>query len=71
MNHLFKDKKILKKFLQMWKKIQSLIKKELNSEPVYNAKYIKTKIKIYSDKVYTNFEHNKIPKDNDIVHVYL
>ena len=71
MNHLFKDEKILKKFLQMWKKIQSLIKKELNSEPVYNAKYIKTKIKIYSDKVYTNFEHNKIPKDNDIVHVYL
>ena len=26
--------------------LQSLIKKELNSEPVYNDKYIKTKIKI-------------------------
>ena len=31
---------------------------------MYNDKYIKTKIKIYSDKMYTNFEHNKIPKDN-------
>ena len=37
----------------------------MNSEPVYNDKYIKTKIKIYNDKVYTNFQHNKIPKDNE------
>ena len=63
-NHLVKDKKILKKYLKIWNKIKSLIKKELNSEPVYNDKYIKTKIKIYNDKVYTNFQHNKIPEDN-------
>ena len=31
---------------------------------MYNDKYIKTKIKIYNDKVYTNFQHNKIPEDN-------
>ena len=65
MNHLVKDEKILKKCLKIWNKIKSLIKKELNSEPVYNNKYIKTKIKIYNDKVYTNFQHNKIPKDNE------
>ena len=65
MNHLVKDEKILKKYLKIWNKIKSLIKKELNSEPVYNDKYIKTKIKIYNDIVYTNFQHNKIPKDNE------
>ena len=27
--HLFKDEKILKKFLKLWNKIKSLIKKEL------------------------------------------
>ena len=32
---------------------------------MYKDKYIKTKIKIYNDKVYTNFQHNKIPKDNE------
>ena len=32
---------------------------------MYNDKYIKTKINIYNDKVYTNFQHNKIPKDNE------
>ena len=32
---------------------------------MYNNKYIKTKIKIFNDTVYTNFQHNKIPKDNE------
>ena len=32
---------------------------------MYHAKYIKTKIKIYNDRVYTNFQHNKIPRDNE------
>ena len=41
------------------------LKKVFNSEPVYNDKYIKTKIKIYNDRVYTNFRHKKIPKDNE------
>ena len=50
-NHLMKDEKILKKYLKIWNKIKSLIKNELNSEPVYNDKYIKTRIKIYNDRV--------------------
>ena len=49
-NLLVSDKKILEKYSKIWYKIKSLIKKELNSEPVYNDKYIKTKIKIYNDK---------------------
>ena len=32
---------------------------------MYNDKYIKTKIKSYNVKVYRNFQHNKIPKDNE------
>ena len=32
---------------------------------MYNDKYIKTKIKIYNDRVYTNFQHNKISRDNE------
>ena len=63
MNVLVNDQGMLKKYSEIWNKIKSLIKKEFNSEPVYNDKYIKTKINIYNDKVYTNFQHNKIPKD--------
>ena len=46
MNHLVKDENMLKKYLKILNKIKSLIKRELNNEPVYNHKYIKTKIKI-------------------------
>ena len=34
---------------------------------MYNNKYIKTEIKIYKNRVYTNFQHNKIPQDNKYI----
>ena len=37
------------------------IKKEFESEPVYNNKFLKTKIKSYGDEV-TDFCNEKIPK---------
>ena len=64
-NLLVKDKKYLEKYFEILNKIKSLITKEFNSEPVYNDKYIKTKIKSYNDRVYTNFQRNKIPKGNE------
>ena len=32
---------------------------------MYNDKYIRTKMEIYNDKAYPNFQHNKIPRDNE------
>ena len=64
-NLLVSDKEILKKCLKIWDKIKGLIKKEFNSEPVYNDQYIRTKKRIYNNMLYTNFQHNKTPKDND------
>ena len=42
------------------------MKVEFNREPVYgdNDKYIKTNIKLYGDKVNTNFQRKKVPKQN-------
>ena len=39
---------------------------EFDSEPFYgdNDKYIKTKINLYRDKVNTNFQGKKVPKEN-------
>ena len=36
---------------------------ELDSQPVYDKKYIKTKLKTYDDKVNTTFTGNGIPKE--------
>ena len=50
---------------------QQFIKKEFDSEPVHSDKYIKTKIKIYNNKINTNFDGNKIPKIMNFVLDYL
>ena len=64
-------KNCLKDIIQCGKKNSSLLKKSLDSEPVYNDKYIKTKIKIYNSRVNTNFHGNEMPEDNDNALVYL
>ena len=48
----------------IWDKVANLFKREFDSKPVYKNEYIKTKIEIYNGIIYTNFQHNKIPKDN-------
>ena len=59
------NKKLLKTYNKIRGKVNSLMNIEFDSETVYghNNKYIKSKIKLYKDKVKTNFQGNKIPKE--------
>ena len=45
MYFLIKDEKLLEKYNEICKKVSNIIKKEFDSKPVYNEKYLKTKIK--------------------------
>ena len=47
----------------MGKKVKSILKKKFDSEPVYNEKYLKAKIKSYNGKINTNFHNSKILKE--------
>ena len=55
MSFLIKDNELLEKCNEIWGKVTNSIKKELNSESVYNKKYLKTKIKSYKRKINANF----------------
>ena len=46
------------KYKTIWTKIK------LNSSPVYNERYISTKIRTFGDKVYANFRGLNLPKDD-------
>ena len=63
MSFLTKDEKLLEKYNEIWKKVSNIIKKEFYSKPVYNEKYLKTKIKSYDGNISANFHNNKIPKE--------
>ena len=45
-------------------KVKNNLKREFDSEPVYNEKYLIAKIKCYNGKVKTNFHSNKMPKES-------
>ena len=45
---LFEDDELWKKYNDIWKKVSSSMKKELDCEPMYNKKCLQTKIKSYN-----------------------
>ena len=55
------DNKLLKNYNKICEKISNLMIIKFDSEPVYgdNDKYIMTKIKLYGDKINTNFQGKK------------
>ena len=54
MYFFIEDDDLLEKYNTMWEKVSADIKKEFDSEPVYNEEFLKTKIKSHGDEV-TNF----------------
>ena len=60
------DNKLLKKYNKIWEKISNLMNIEFDTEPAYgdNDKYIKTKTKMYEDRVNTNFQGKKVHQEN-------
>ena len=58
---LIKDDELFEKYNEIREKVENSLKKEFDSEPVYNEKYLKTKTKSYIGKINTNFHNNKIP----------
>ena len=65
--------KLLKKYNQVWKRVEKLLKIKFDSEPVYgvNDKYIKTKIKICGGSVNINFQGKSVLKRKSTMQVLI
>ena len=48
---MIEDDDLLEKYNTIWDKVSADLKKEFDSEPVYNKEYLKTKIKSHGDEV--------------------
>ena len=55
------NEKLLEKYKAIWTNLKNI---ELNALPVYDDKYIKPKIRTYSNKVHTNFRSLNVPEDD-------
>ena len=58
MRSYWKSKKLFEERLKIQKNI------ELNVLPVYDDRYIKTKIRTYGNKAFTNFRSLNVPEDD-------
>ena len=66
------DNKLLKKYNKIWEKMSNLLDIKSDSQTVYGdgGKYIKTKIKVYGDRVNTNFQGKKCLKKMFHINAY-
>ena len=74
-NFLVADKKLLKKYNEIWGKIKSLFKKEFDKNPLYKNKYITAKLNNteFEHRILKNIEPRDIPIEpkNNSPHEYL
>ena len=56
------DEKVYLKYTEMWNKIKKSLNTRFHSQPIYDDKYIKTKLKTFSSMINTLFSENEIPK---------
>ena len=64
MKKSFNDEKLLEKYKSIQTKIEDLKSFELKVFPFSDDRYIKSKIRTCSDKVYTNFRGLNVPEDD-------
>ena len=67
MSFKISDNKLLKKYIQIWKKVEDLLNIKFDGELFFygdNDKYIQTQIRLYDNNANTSFHNKKVPKEN-------
>ena len=61
---LIKGDEVLDKYDKIWIVIKNKLNIKFHSEPVYEYKYLKTKVRELNGEIKTNFLNNGMPKEN-------
>ena len=64
MSFLIKDDEVWEKYNKIWDVIKNKLNINFHSEPVYEYKYLKAKVREFDGVIKTNFLGNGIPKEN-------
>ena len=62
MSFIIKDDSVLVKYNEIWNKIKEIKGIKFHSNPVYDEKYIKAKVKGFNGVIKTNFLGNEYQK---------
>ena len=64
MSFLIKYEEVEEKYKQIWNVIKNKLEIKLHSDPVYEYKCLKTKVREYDGVIKTNILDNGMPKEN-------
>ena len=64
MSLLIKDDEVWEKYEQIWDVIKSKLDTKFHSKPIYEQKYLTTKVREFDGLIKTNSLGNEVPKEN-------
>ena len=64
MSYMIKDDKVWNKYDKSWNVIKDKVDITFHSEPAYEYKYLRTKVREFDGVIKTNFLGNGVPKEN-------
>ena len=59
------DERLYLKYAEIWNMIKKPLNTKLHSQPIYDDKYIKTKVKAFSSMINTLFSGTDIPRERN------
>ena len=65
MSFLIEDEGVYLKYAEIWNKFKKLLNVKFYSHPIYDDKYIKTKVKTFNSLINTLISVNEIPKERN------
>ena len=65
MSFKIEDEIVYLKYTAIWKKIKKSLDIRFHTQPIYDGKYIKNKVKTFSSMINTLFSDNEIPKERN------
>ena len=63
MSFNIEDENVYLKYTEIWNKIKDMLNVKFYSQPIYDDKYIKTKVKTFNNMINTLFSGDEIPKE--------
>ena len=64
MSFLIKNSEVWEKYEDIWNVIKNKLNIKFHSQPIYENKYLKTKVREFDGSIKTNFLGNNVPKEN-------
>ena len=67
MSFKIEDESVYLKYPEIWNKTKNSLNSKFYSQPIYDDKYIKTKVKTFSSMINTLSSGNEIPKKKEVI----